>query len=63
MNYWVINSQYETYITKFNTKEDAIDFLQQELKDSYSYPQYYTLIEGKELQISRNVIVQIEVKD
>lgn len=63
MKYWVIENQYDdTVVTAFENKEDAIDYLKTSLNDPYADLGYYTIIEGKELKISRTVNVEVSAE-
>jgi hypothetical protein len=64
MKYWVIErSNCETYVAFFNDKKAALSYLHDCLKDTYDSLSDYTLIEGKELKITRSVSVDISAEE
>lgn len=63
MKYWVIdNSISDTYVSEFETKDQALSYLKKCLTNCTN-PDYFILIEGKELKITRSVTVNVSVEE
>lgn len=61
MKYWVINNEDETYVTEFSTKEKAVEYLRSCLNNEYTSVSNFTLVEGNELKITRNISINVDV--